>query len=302
MTGSSYIYVATLVSPPDQRVLTDQLIAEAGEALGCAYASDVLSDHHAVDLFFDSHEPLFALRDRLLLALNAAPIDVIVQPVKRRRKKLFLADMDSTMIRQECIDELADQVGLKAHVAAITERAMNGELAFEPALRERVALLKNLPVSIIDEVLATAITLTSGAPELIATLRKNGVYTCLVSGGFTLFTGPIAARLGFDEHRANHLIVEKECLTGFVAEPIVGRAAKRETLLELRTRFALKPSDTIAVGDGANDLDMLQEAGLGLAFHAKPSVAAAAHAKIMHSDLTALLYAQGYKEAEWVGT
>jgi phosphoserine phosphatase len=217
-----------------------------------------------------------------------------------RRKKLFLADMDSTMIGQECIDELADFAGLKAHVAKITERAMRGEIEFEPALRERVALLKGMPVSVVDEVLAKRITPTPGGRELVATMRAHGAYTCLISGGFTLFTNAVAAMIGFQENRANELKTEDGKLTGEVREPILGRAAKLATLIELRESFDLDNIDTLVVGDGANDLGMIENAGLGVAYHAKPAVAAAAAARIDHGDLTALLYAQGYRRDEFV--
>jgi phosphoserine phosphatase len=225
---------------------------------------------------------------------------VVVQPAANRRKKLFLADMDSTMIGQECIDELADFVDLKAHVAAITERAMRGEIAFEPALRERVALLKGLPVKTIDEVIEKHITLTPGGRALVQTMRADGAFTCLVSGGFTLFTNRIAAMVGFNEARANTLTLDGDTLSGKVDEPIFGRETKRATLLELRTRLHLAKDDTLVTGDGANDLDMIMEAGLGVAYHAKPKVAEAAAARIDHNDLTALLYVQGYKRDEFV--
>ena len=223
----------------------------------------------------------------------------MVQPLASRRKHLFVADMDSTMIGQECIDELADYVGLKAHVAAITERAMRGEIAFEPALRERVALLKGLPVAVVEEVIEKRITLTPGGRALVATMRRNGGTTCLVSGGFTLFTGRIARMIGFDENRGNTLVVEDDKLAGRVEEPILGREAKLATLVELRERLGLAPSDTLAAGDGANDLAMIEAAGLGVAYHAKPKVAEAAHARIDHGDLTALLYLQGYARADF---
>jgi phosphoserine phosphatase len=235
-----------------------------------------------------------------LRGLLGAGIDAVVQPAAHRRKRLFLADMDSTMIAQECIDELADFVGMKAHVAAITERAMRGEIAFEPALRERVALLKGLPLATIAEVIDKRITLTPGGRLLVATMRANGAHTCMVSGGFTLFTTRIAAMIGFDETRANTLALEADTLAGLVAEPIFGRDAKRAALIELRQRFGLSAQETLAAGDGANDMDMIAEAGLGIAFHAKPKVAAAAPARIDHGDLTALLYVQGYREAEFV--
>jgi len=233
-------------------------------------------------------------------AIAPAPVDVIVQPQATRRKRLLVADMDSTMIGQECIDELADFAGLKAHVAAITERAMRGEIAFEPALRERVALLKGLPATVVDAVVADRLTLTPGAKALIGTMRANGAYTALVSGGFTVFTGRIADKIGFDMHRGNVLDVTDGHFAGTVAEPILGKEAKRATLIELRQKTHLAPIDTIGIGDGANDLDMLAEAGLGVAFRAKPAVAAAADARLDRADLTALLYAQGYEAADFV--
>ena len=190
-------------------------------------------------------------------------------------------------------------VGLKPQVAEITERAMRGEIAFEPALRERVRLLKGLSVHVIDGLIRDAIRLTPGGRTLVATMRAHGAFTCLVSGGFTLFTGPIGATLGFDETRANRLAVAEGQLTGAVEEPIVGAEAKRATVLELRERLSLSPADTLAVGDGANDLPMLAEAGLGVAFRAKPKVAQAARVRIEHGDLTALLYLQGFSAAEF---
>jgi phosphoserine phosphatase len=254
----------------------------------------------AVDIPFTSAEDIGAIAGRLRAARGDLPIDIVVQPEIARRKKLFLADMDSTMIGQECIDELADFVGLKADVAAITERAMRGEIQFEPALRERVALLKGLPVDVVDEVLAKRITLTPGGRELVATMRAHGAYTCLISGGFTLFTNRVAAMIGFEENRGNELLVEDGKLTGEVAEPILGRAAKLATLNELRESFDLDDLDTLVAGDGANDLGMIQSAGLGVAYHAKPAVAAAAHARVDYGDLTALLYAQGFRRDEFV--
>ena len=228
-------------------------------------------------------------------------IDIVVQPAAARRKKLFLADMDSTMIGQECIDELADYVGLKAHVAAITERAMRGDIAFEPALRERVALLEGLPISVIEEVLHDRIRLTPGGKTLVATMRANGTVTCMVSGGFTLFTDRIAAMIGFDKSRANRLtLVDGHKLAGKVADPVFGRDGKRAALVEMRQDLGLTTNDTMAIGDGANDLDMILEAGLGVAYHAKPKIAATAPARIDHGDLTALLYVQGYRREEFV--
>ena len=203
------------------------------------------------------------------------------------------------MIGQECIDELADFVGKKAEVAEITERTMRGELVFETSLRARVALLAGLSADVVATVIAERIKLTPGGPQLVRTMRANGAYTALVSGGFTLFTSEIAARIGFHENRANRLLVADGAFTGKVAEPILGREAKFETLVELRAAHGLVREETMAVGDGANDLSMIQEAGLGVAYHAKPAVAAAAGARVDHGDLTALLYAQGYRRAEF---
>jgi len=294
-------HVATLISNPARPALDDAAIALAVGVPATTQDVRILDPGIAVDLVFTpggADDKAVALR--LRTALKDLPIDVVVQPAAARRKKLFVADMDSTMIGQECIDELADYVGLKAHVAAITERAMRGEIAFEPALRERVALLKGLPVAIVEDVIEKRITLTPGGRTLLATLRASGALTCLVSGGFTLFTNRIAKRVGFDEHRGNTLIIEDGKLAGRVAEPVLGREAKRTTLIELRHRLDLAPEDTLAAGDGANDIPMLEAAGLGVAYHAKPKVAEAAHARIDHGDLTALLYLQGYARADFV--
>jgi phosphoserine phosphatase len=255
----------------------------------------------AVDIPFNAETAIDqrSLADHLRGTVDG--IDVVVQPTPNRRKKLFLADMDSTMIEQECIDELADYVGLKTHVAAITERAMRGDIAFEPALRERVALLKGLPVLVIEEVLRDRIKLTKGGKTLVATMRANGAVTCMVSGGFTLFTDRIAAVIGFDKSRANKLtLVDGHKLAGEVADPVFGLNGKRATLIELRQELRLAKDETMAIGDGANDLDMILEAGLGIAYHAKPKVAAGAPARIDHGDLTALLYVQGYRKDEFV--
>jgi len=291
--------VATLICNPAIPAIDSTLVDGARAILPSAGPAHWLFDEVAVDIPFEGSDTPGVIADRLRAARGDLPIDVVVQPQAGRRKKLFLADMDSTMIGQECIDELADFAGLKAHVAAITERAMRGEIAFEPALRERVALLRGLPISVIDDVLKERITLTPGGRELVGTMRAHGAYTCLVSGGFTAFTGKVAAMIGFQENRANRLLEEDGRLSGTVAEPILGREAKLATLRELREAFDLDNIDTLAVGDGANDLGMIQDAGLGIAYHAKPAVAAAAHARIDHGDLTALLYAQGYKRTEF---
>ena len=295
--AASPTHVATLISDAGRPSIPPALLVEAARALGRA-EQHVLADGLAADLAFSGMPPgegEAALRH----LLSDSPVDIVVQPASRRRKRLFLADMDSTVIEQECIDELADLVGLKAEVAAITERAMRGEIAFEPALRERVALLKGLPVEVVDQLLRDRITLTPGGAMLVATMRANGAYTCLVSGGFTVFTGPVGHRLGFDEDRANRLLIHDGRLLGSVEEPILGRETKLATLVELRERLGLAREDTLAVGDGANDLAMLGEAGLGVAFRAKPAVAAAAQARVEHADLTALLFIQGYTAKEF---
>ena len=221
-------------------------------------------------------------------------VDLVVQPSGGRRKKMLLADMDSTMIQQECIDELADEAGVGERVAAITAAAMNGELDFDGALRERVGLLKGLPESVIDDVLDKRITLMPGGPVLLATMKAHGAYAALVSGGFTAFTAAISKTLGFDENRANTLIADGGELTGEVGLPILGKQAKVDALEEITARLGISEADVLAVGDGANDLGMLTRAGMGVALHAKPSVAAECDVRIYHGDLTALLFIQGY--------
>lgn len=231
--------------------------------------------------------------------LQGLRVDLIVQTTEGRKKRLLLADMDSTMIQQECIDELADEAGVGAHVAGITARAMNGELDFEAALRERVGLLKGLPEAVIERVYQDRITFMPGGKALLATMKANGGYAALVSGGFTAFTARVAEALGFDENRANTLNAENGVLTGTVGLPILGKQAKLDALLEITTRLGITPEEAMAVGDGANDLAMLNRAGAGVALHAKPSVAAQCDIRVNHGDLTALLFMQGYARAEF---
>jgi len=232
--------------------------------------------------------------------LQSLRIDMVVQAATDRKKRLLIADMDSTMIRQECIDELADEAGVGARVADITARAMNGELDFEGALRERVGLLKGLPEGVIAQVLRDRITLMPGGKVLLATMKAQGAYAALVSGGFTAFTSAIAATLGFDENRANTLHIAEGQLTGTVAEPILGKEAKLQALNEITARLGITPAQALAVGDGANDLPMLLAAGTGVALHAKPRVQAECDVRVNHGDLTALLYLQGYSRSEFL--
>ena len=281
-----------------ERLLPDIVAALAGELPGIG-KPDWLAQDTACDLPLGEVEPDQALRIAHQ-AIAAAPIDLLIQPVAGRRKRLLVADFESTIVENEMLDELADFVGLRARVAAITRRAMNGELDFAAALAERVALLTGLPQAVLDDA-RRRIRLMPGARALLATLRAAGVRTALVSGGFTTFVEPIAAELGFDRVVANRLEIKNGAIAGTVASPIVDRDAKRAALLAFATECGIRLQATLAVGDGANDLPMLEAAGLGVAFHAKPAVAAAARWRIDHADLTGLLYAQGYRRHEIVG-
>ena len=289
------MYVATLLTDPARPALA----AETAESLARDWGGGPLrwlAPGEAAEFGIEAMPE--DLWDRWA-GLQVLGVDLAVQPAEGRRKRMLLADMDSTMIGQECIDELADMAGVGERVKDITARAMNGELDFEGALTERVGLLAGLPETVIDEVYAQRITMAPGGRQLIATMKAAGGHTALVSGGFTAFTTRVAADLGFDEHRANTLLAAEGRLTGAVARPILGREAKIAALEEITARLGLGVGDAVAVGDGANDLGMLGLAGMGVALHAKPAVAAQCKIRINHGDLTALLYLQGYERDEF---
>jgi phosphoserine phosphatase len=294
----SSVLVATLVADPSKEPLSEATVDRAAQALRGVERRRWLDEGVAADLVFTGD--LRAKRAALEESLSGEAIDIIVQPLAHRRKRLLVADMDSTLIGQECVDELADVAGVGGRVAAITERAMRGEVAFAPALRERVALLAGMSETVIQDVLKDRIRLNPGARTLVKTMRANGAYVAIVSGGFRQFTRAIRQRLGADEDRANTLMIEGGKLTGEVIEPILGEGAKLGALKEIAAAMGLTLDDTLAVGDGANDLPMLQAAGLGVAYRAKPKVAAGADARVEHTDLAALLYAQGFARKDFV--
>ena len=291
------MFTASLIAAD---TLNEASVSALAERLGTAQAELLdqrwLEPGKACDLHF-AGDPS-AVRAALE---GATPgIDVIVQNTSERRRRLIVADMDSTMITVECIDELADYAGIKPQIAEVTERAMRGELDFEDALRSRVALLKGLPEAVIEQCLAERVTIMPGAKALVRTIRAHGGHAVLVSGGFTRFADPVGAEIGFDRVVANRLGLSDGMLDGTVAEPIVGAATKRETLLAALAERGWSRSDALAVGDGANDIPMIEAAGLGVAYHAKPRTRAAASAGITNGNLTAILYAMGYPRAEWV--
>jgi phosphoserine phosphatase len=285
------MFIATLIA---KERLARGDISAAEDALGGSRSPQWVEEGIACDLPVDDPGAARAALQGLI-----AGVDVVVQPRASRRKRLLVADMDSTMISVECIDELADYAGLRAEVAAVTERAMRGELDFEAALDARVALLKGLDARVIDHCHDQRVRLTPGAEALVQTMAANGAYCLLVSGGFTRFADRVAAEIGFDAAVANELLIEGGRLAGKVAKPIVGPEGKRQALLDAAAARQIPLDETLAIGDGANDIPMLKAAGLGIAYHAKPAVVAVADARIEANDLTALLYAQGYARRDW---
>lgn len=292
--------VCILISAPDQAAVNSEVRTLAAESLGTPDDWRCLSPETAYEINFSMPgTTAFEAEDLVRAALGSRQVDVAMVPAENRRKKLLVADMDSTMIEQECIDELADAVGVKEQVSAVTERAMRGEIAFEPAIRERVALLEGLDRTTLQSVMETRISFTPGGKKLVRTMRAHGAKTALVSGGFTLFTGFVAGELAFDSHHANILEFDDEKLAGTVREPILGREAKLETMRRIEGEHGIAPVETLSLGDGANDLAIIEAAGLGVAFRAKPTLEAAADVRIRHGDLTSVLYIQGYAESEF---
>lgn len=259
-----------------------------------------LSIGEACDIFFEGGDTK-ALLERLKEKFVDVKVDFIIQKAENRRKKMLISDMDSTIINQECIDELADVLGIKEKISHITERAMNGELDFKAALRERVSLLKGLKEEDLQKVYDRQISLMDGAKQLVTTMRAHGGFCVLVSGGFTFFTDRIAGQVGFDKNEANILEIKDGKLTGNVIEPILDKDTKLKFLNQYAEKLGITVDDVLAVGDGANDLPMLLGAGLGIAYHAKPVVCAQAKFEVVHTGLKSLLYAQGYKEEEITG-
>jgi phosphoserine phosphatase len=290
--------VLILIARPGSRAI-DRDVIEAASRLAPGEPR-WLGEAEAVEIAMAPEAALSSLEEELRFALEHRPIDVAVVPARDRRKRLLLADMDSTIIEQEVVDELAAVAGIEAAVSAITERAMRGEIAFVPALRERLALLEGLPESAIETVIRERLSFAPGGRTLVATMKAHGAFTAIVSGGFTAFTAHVAQTLGFDSHEANRLIIENGRLIGRAAEPVLGKTAKVEALRRLTGELGISNSDVVAVGDGANDIPMLELAGLGVALRGKPAVREAAGVRIDHGDLTALLYLQGYRREEFV--
>ena len=289
----------TLITPEGQDHLKAPFIKKVQESLNANGTVTWLNESSALDIAFKSNAPLETLKQNVTAVIDDNPIDFALQPAEGRRKKLLISDMDSTIIEEECIDEIAFMAGIKPKIAEITERAMKGELEFNAALTERVALLEGLETKALETVINERLHLSKGAVELVQTMAQNGAYCALVSGGFTFFTEKIAAKTGFHTTQANTLEINDNTLTGRVIPPILGSAAKKAALITYMAEKNLTALETLAVGDGANDLEMIMHAGLGIAYKAKPIVGAKADAAVKHTDLTSLLYMQGYKQSEF---
>jgi len=295
MTAHALVFVA---NPDDKPAYREALLMLGRVALTRKLPPpSVLSGWEAAEWIYETVDG--ELKHEAAAAVAELPVDWALAPIASRRKKLLIADMDSTIINIECLDELADYAGLKAEIAAVTERAMKGELEFEPALRERVAKLKGLGLDALQRTYDERLALNPGAAGLVGTMAKHGARCLLVSGGFSFFTERVAAAAGFHDHRANVLLDDGAALTGAVREPVLGRAAKRDTLRSEASALGIAERDVMAIGDGANDLDMIKAAGLGVAYRAKPLVAAEADARIDHTSLETALFFQGYRREEF---
>lgn len=293
-------YVITLIADKGNIVPINDIVAMIEREGLNLRDSGWITRGEAYDIIVDAEEVPDTLKRMMEMRAHESKADLVIQPLQGREKKMLISDMDSTIIQQECIDELADLLGIKEKVAAITERAMRGEIDFPAALRERVALLKGITTEQMEKLYEERITAMPGARTLVKTMRKRGAYTMLVSGGFTFFTSRVMNKIGFHADEANVLLMNGNALSGEVREPILGQEAKRDALLNVCKAKGLSPSAVIAVGDGANDVPMLQEAGLGVAYHAKPKLQRVAKMRVNFCDLTALLYAQGIGRDAWV--
>jgi phosphoserine phosphatase len=304
MSQTKTAAILTIIAPEGQALLNDKALSNIKDKLEIESEPQWLALGEAVDLELDvlwnQKETQNNIKTKISDLLQGHPFDFALQPSEHRRKKLLISDMDSTIIGEECIDEIAHMAGIKPKIAAITERAMQGEIEFDAALRERVGLLKGLDTKALDTVISERLNLNKGARTLVQTMAANNAYCALVSGGFTFFTEKIAKLTGFHTTQANTLEIEDDKLTGNVIPPILGSAAKKQALEQFINEQKISPENTLAVGDGANDLEMIKASGLGVAYYAKPIVAAEADASVNHTDLTALLYMQGYKKSDFV--
>lgn len=302
MSQTTTASILTIIAPYGKATLNDEALSQLKNNLNIEADPIWLAEGEAADLPLNeiNTDDLKSLSNQINELLQDKPFDFALQPQEHRRKKLLISDMDSTIIGEECIDEIAYMAGIKPKIADITERAMRGEIEFEAALRERVGLLKDLDVKALDTVIKDRLNLNKGARTLVQTMAANDAFCALVSGGFTFFTEKIAAMTGFHTTRANTLEIANDKLTGQVIPPILGSAAKKQALEQFIKEKNILAEETLAVGDGANDLEMIKASGLGVAYYAKPIVAAEAAAAVNHTDLTALLYMQGYKKIEFV--